>query len=176
MQNWHQNTSTYNTPISVNTELVSTVPESNYGDKLASLTFKLYRGDITNGIKAEPIIVFKDTEDIKGKYYNKEFSVTSNMLGINNLDELRELSGGKLSRYYTIEVTDAYDASETNKFNIIDNLFVFETPAILLLEDEVESPSIIVEELTNIQMKSGEYTKKYGAMMQRVIQVLWPNI
>ncbi|MGM9881448.1 MAG: hypothetical protein ACI31S_01240 [Bacilli bacterium] len=161
MQNWHQNTSTYNTPISVNTELVSTVPESNYGDKLASLTFKLYRGDITNGIKAEPIIVFKDTEDIKGKYYNKEFSVTSNMLGINNLDELRELSGGKLSRYYTIEVTDAYDASETNKFNIIDNLFVFETPAILLLEDEVESPSIIVEELTNIQMKSGEYTKKY---------------
>lgn len=161
MQNWQQNISTYDIPISVNTELVSTVPESNYGDKLASITFKLYRGDVKNGIKTEPLIIFKDNDNIKGKYYNKEFSITSNMLGINNLDELRELSGGKLSRYYTIEVTDAFDESGTNEFDIMDNLFVFETPSILLLEDEVESPTIVVEGLTNIQMKSGEYTKKY---------------
>lgn len=43
------------------------------------------------------------------------------MFGIENLDALREISGGKLSRYYTLEVTDAYDNSGTNKFDILNN-------------------------------------------------------
>ena len=161
MENWKQNESSFDNPISVNTTMVSTVPESNYGDKLATLTFKLYRGDVKNGILTEPIKIFKDTENIKSKYYNKEFTITSSMFGISNLDELRELSGGKLNRYYTIEVTDAYDESMTNEFNIMDNMFVFETPSVLLLEDEVEKPTIIVEELTNGNMKSGNYDKSY---------------
>jgi len=161
MQNWESNDSTYETPISVNTEMVSTVPESDYGNKLASLTFKLYRGDGINGLVGEPLKVFKDTDNIKSKYYNTEFTITSNMFGINNLDELRELSGGKLSRYYTVEVTDAYDVSETNKFDIMDSMYVFEIPSILLIEDEVEKPTIDVTPLTNLMMKSGNYDKKY---------------
>lgn len=162
MQNWKQNTYTYDTPISVNTEMVSTVPESNYGSKIASLTFNLYRGDVKNGIGSSPIGSFTETENIREKYYNKEFTLTSNMFGIDNLDSLRELSGGKLSRYYTIEVTNAYDSTGVNKFDIIDNKFVFETPAMLLLEDEVSSPEILVEEITNEQTRSGEFKEEYG--------------
>ena len=162
MQNWKQNEYSFEEPISVNTEMVSTVPESDYGNKIASLTFNLYRGDVKNGIPTSPIGTFTETENIKGKYYNKEFTLTSNMFGIENLDDLREVSGGKLSRYYTIEVTDAYDESETNQFNIIDNKFVFETPSLLLLEDEVSAPEILVEEITNIQTKSGEFKDNYG--------------
>ena len=162
MQNWKQNEYSFEEPISVNTEMVSTVPESDYGNKIASLTFNLYRGDVKNGIPTSPIGTFTETENIKGKYYNKEFTLTSNMFSIENLDDLREVSGGKLSRYYTIEVTDAYDESGTNKFNIIDNKFVFETPSLLLLEDEVSAPEILVEEITNIQTKSGEFKDNYG--------------
>lgn len=165
MQNWKQNNSTFDIPISVSTEMVSTVPESDYGEKIASLTFNLYRGDVKNGIQSEPIATFKDIEDIKSKYYNKEFQITSSMFGIENLNMLRELSGGKLSRYYTIEVTDAFDADETNEFTIMDNMFVFETPSVLLLEDEVEMPTIVVEEITNEQLKSNEYDKKYSVSL-----------
>lgn len=171
MQNWKQNNYTFDTPISVSTEMVQTVAESNYGDKLASIRFNLYKGDAKNGIGTSPIATIKDNENIKDKYYNKEFSITSNMFGIANLDELRELSGGKLSRYYTIEVTDAFDIEEANEFNIIDNMYVFETPPILLLEDEVKDPTIVVEELTNIQMKSGNYTKKYDSNLGDLVVV-----
>ena len=59
MQNWKQNNSTFDIPISVSTEMVSTVPESDYGEKIASLTFNLYRGDVKNGIQSEPIATFK---------------------------------------------------------------------------------------------------------------------
>ncbi len=165
MQNWKQNASTFDIPVAVSTEMVSTSPESDYGEKLASIKFNLYRGDVKNGIQSEPIATFEDNEDIKTKYYNKEFQITSKLFGIENLNSLRELSGGKLSRYYTIEITDAFDADKTNEFTIIDNMFVFETPSILLLEDEVEMPTIIVEEITNEQLKSNEYNKKYSSSL-----------
>ncbi len=175
MQNWKQNSSVYETPISVSGEMVSTVAESDYSDKLASLTFKLYQGDVSKnlkeGVSVDSLKSFTDTESVAEKYYNKEFSITSNMFGITNLDELRELSGGKLSRYYTIEVTDAYDADRANRFEILDNIFVFETPSILLLEDEVEAPTIIVEELTNNQMRSNTFTKKYDSNLGNNIVV-----
>lgn len=158
MQNWIQKESTFNLPINVSASMIPTVLESDYGSKLASLTFNLYKGDTKNGIKGEPIRQVIETENIREKYYNKEFSITSNFFGINSLDELRELSGGKLNRYYTIEVTDAYDSEGINKFTIMDNMFVFETPSILLLEDEVSIPEITVDEVTNLQMKSGEFS------------------
>lgn len=84
------------------------------------------------------------------------------MFGIENLDALREISGGKLSRYYTLEVTDAYDNSGTNKFDILNNKYVFETPAMLLLEDEVAEPTIAVTEITNDTVKDADMQAKYG--------------
>ena len=71
------------------------------------------------------------------------------MFGIENLDALREISGGKLYKNYTIEVTDAFDETGTNEFTILNNMYVFNTPSILLLEDEVSNPEIIVKEITN---------------------------
>lgn len=159
MQNWTQKESTFDLPINISTSMIPTVIESDYGDKLATLTFNLYRGDVKNGMQSEPIATVVETENIKEKYYNKDFSLTSSFFGINSLDELRELSGGKLNRYYTLEVTDAYDSEGINEFTIMDNMFVFETPSILLLEDEVAMPEIVAEEITNLQMKSGEFEK-----------------
>lgn len=162
MQNWKSNAYSFDTPISVNTEMISTDPSDDSVDKIATITFNLYKGDVKNGIPTEPIGTFKVTENIKDRFYNKEFGLTSNMFGIDNLDSLREMSGGKLNRYYTIEVTDAKDASMTNEFKILDNMYVFETPSILLLEDEVATPTIVVDEITNEQTKSNEYKDTYG--------------
>lgn len=162
MQNWKQKEYSFATPIKVSTEMVSTVEESDYANKISSITFNLYKGDTKNNIQTVPLKTITETEDIKSKYYNKEFFLTSNMFGIESLDELRDLSGGKLSRYYTLEVTDAYDATGTNKFQIIDNKFVFETPAMLLLEDEVEEPTIAVTEILNETLKDEEAKNKYG--------------
>lgn len=79
------------------------------------------------------------------------------MFGIENLDALREISGGKLYKNYTIEVTDALDETGTNEFTILNNMYVFNTPSILLLEDEVSNPEIIVKEITNNMTNSGDY-------------------
>lgn len=162
MQNWKQKQYSFENPIVVSTEMISTVPESDYADKISSITFNLYKGDTKNNIQTAPIGSFTETEDIKSRYYNKEFDLTSKMFGIENLDALREISGGKLSRYYTLEVTDAYDNSGTNKFDILNNKYVFETPAMLLLEDEVAEPTIAVTEITNDTVKDADMQAKYG--------------
>lgn len=162
MQNWKSNGYSFDIPISVSTEMISTDPSDDSVDKIATITFNLYRGDVKNGIQTEPIGTFTVTENIKDRFYNKEFTLSSDMFGIDNLDSLRELSGGKLNRYYTIEVADAKDASGTNEFKILDNMYVYETPSILLLEDEVATPTIVVDEITNLQTKSNEYKETYG--------------
>lgn len=157
MQNWKDNNYSFDTPISVNTEMVSTEPSDNSIDKVSSITFNLYAGNVKNVSLPEPIGSFTTTENIRDLYYNKEFTLTSNMFGIENLDALREISGGKLYKNYTIEVTDALDETGTNEFTILNNMYVFNTPSILLLEDEVSNPEIIVKEITNNMTNSGDY-------------------
>lgn len=163
MQNWKKNGYSFENPISVNTEMVSTTPDNSSIDNLASIKFNLYSGDVSKTIEyATPIASYTVSGNIKEEFYNKTFAInsstfeyedkeTSEMLKVENLDVLKELSGGRLSRYYTIQVTDAYDATHTNEFVIMNNVYVYETPSILLLEDEVTAPEIVVEEITNIQ-------------------------
>lgn len=160
MMKWSDkdNDYTFDTPISVNTELTSVDPEDDSIDKLSSITFNLYIGNVKNVALPLPIGSFTTTENIRELYYNKSFALTSNMFGIENLDKLRELSGGRLSRQYTIEVTDAFDETGTNEFKILDNMYVFNTPSLLLLEDEVSTPEITVSEITNTMLESGEYS------------------
>lgn len=165
MQNWKKNGYSFENPISINTEMVSTTPDNDSIDKLASVKFNLYSGDVSKIIDyVTPIASYTEIGNIKDKFYNKSFAInsstfeykdieTSNIFKIENLDVLKELSGGKLSRYYTIEITDAYDETGTNEFAILNNIYVYETPSILLLEDEVTPPEIVVEEITNIQTK-----------------------
>ena len=174
MQNWKKNGYSFNTPISVNTEMISTTPDDDSIDKLSSITFNLYSGDVSKTIDySNPIASYTADENVKDLFYNKQFPINSNMfeyndietsemLKIENLDVLKELSGGRLNRYYTIEVTDAFDETGTNEFAILNNVYVYETPSILLLEDEVTPPEIVVEEITNIQTESGEFSEKYG--------------
>lgn len=174
MQNWQRNGYSFENPISVSAEMVSTSPEDDSVDKLASIKFNLYAGDVRSYIGiSEPIASFTLTDDIKDKLYNKAYTVdssmfeyldseTSEILKITDLNILKELSGGKLSRYYTIEVTDAFDDTYTNEFAIMNNIYVYETPTILLLEDQVAVPEVVVEEITNIQTNSGEYQENYG--------------
>ena len=187
MQNWMKNGYSFENPISVNTEMVSTMPDDDSIDELSSITFNLYSGDVSKIIDySTPIASFAVNESVKEQFYNKSFTINSSMFEfekevvsedgtvsteifkIQNLDVLKELSGGKLSNNYTIEVTDAFDETGANEFSIINNVHVYETPSILLLEDKVSEPEIVVEEITNIQTKSssqgekGPYEEIYG--------------
>lgn len=156
MSNWKLNNYSNELPISVNTELIATIPSSTIIDKLDSFKIKLYKGsDVSGELLGSYDVIGND--NIKTNYYNKSFNINSSQFGITDINNLRELSGGKLSRYYTIEIADAYDSDKTNKFNIQNNTFKYEIPAILLLEDEVSSPEVIVEEITKKQAESGEY-------------------
>lgn len=150
MSNWKKNNYSPDTPISVNTELINTIPSSTIIDKLESFKIKLHKGDtITGEILGSYDVIGND--NIKSNYYNKPFNINSSQFGITDINHLRELSGGKLSRYYTIEIADAYDANMTNEFNIQNNTFIYEVPAILLLEDEATAPEVLVEEITKKQ-------------------------
>lgn len=46
MQNWKSNNYTFEDPISVSTELISTDPEDTSVDKISSITFNLYAGNV----------------------------------------------------------------------------------------------------------------------------------
>jgi len=168
MQNWKRNGYSFENPISVNTEMVSTTPDDDSIDKLASIKINLYSGDVSKTIDyARPIASIVIDEGVKEKFFNKSFAINSSMFEyedgkVENLEILKELSGGRLNRNYTIEITDAFDESGTNEFSIINNIYVYQTPSILLLEDEVTKPEVVVEEITNIQTKSGDYKENYN--------------
>lgn len=184
MQNWTTNAYSYDNPISLTTEMVSTSPEDTSIDSLASITFNLYSGDVSKTIEyATPIASLTVTGNVKDMYYNKSFDINSSMFeykyvdsetgetvttNVANLSVLKELSGGRLSKNYTVEITDAKDESGYNEFPIINGVYVYQTPSILLLEDQVATPEIIVEEITNIQTKApsidevGIYEEEYG--------------
>lgn len=162
IQNWKNEKYSSQEPIAVSAEMVSLNPNDDSIDKLASLTFNLYSGNVKNTIlSANPIASFTVTEGIKDTYYNKIFNLSSKTFGIEDINKLKELSDGKLSRYYTIEITDAFDADKANEFKITNNIYVYEVPAILLLEDELATPEIATEAITNEQTKSNLYSS-YG--------------
>ncbi len=186
LQNWVTNMYSYEDPISLTTEMVSTRPEDTSIDSLASITFNLYKGDVSKTIDyADDQLIASLTVNgnIKDMYYNKSFDINSSMFeytytdsetgekitsNIENLSILKEISGGRLSKNYTIEVTDAKDDSGTNEFPIVNGVYVYNTPSILLLEDQVAIPQIVVEEITNIQTKApsidevGIYEEEFG--------------
>ncbi len=165
MQNWKRTDDySYNRPISLSTEMVPSSAEENPIDKLATITINIYNGDVHDRLSSvSPIASKTIIENIKQQFDGKPFKITSDMFGIADLEALKELSNGNLSTAYTVEFTDAYDETGTNKFNIMNNVYVYEMPLILVLEDKVSSPSITVEEITNLQAKSGEYND-YGIM------------
>lgn len=156
---WKQNDFVKDNLINVTSQINSTVAGSSIIDKLASFKINLYKGDKKNNPSAELIASYEVTENIKEDYYNKDFNITTKNFGIETTATLKELSGGKLSKFYTIEVADAYNENKTTQFKIIENMFVYKTPAIVLLEDEVIEPEILVREITNEMAKDGTFDK-----------------
>ncbi len=161
MKGWKSENYSPDLPISVKTMIVSNTEDSAMINKLDSFKVNLYKGKLKDSeiTKKELITNYevKGNDNIKANYYNKLFDINSSKFGITDINNLRELSGGKLSRYYTIEIADAYDSGETNKIPIDNNIYYYEIPAVLLLEDEVSSPEVIVEEITKKQAQTGEY-------------------
>jgi len=166
---WRQNTYTADNIINVDSKINTVNANSTLGDNLYSLTFNLYQGDVKNEIASNnrvPIATFTDYGNLKDKYYNRIFNIGSlNIFNINSVDDLKLLSGGSLARYYTIEITDAYDYEYLNRIEIEDNIFVYQTPKILLLEEELDNPIINVSEITNSMLQSGNYSKAYDSSL-----------
>ena len=158
------------TPITVKAELVPTIEGSNHGDKLASLTFKLYGGNFEKDDNLVLIGEFTDNVDVRNKYYENEFTLTSNMFGIDDLEMLKELSGDVLYDYYTIEITDAKDnAIVPNTYTIVNNKYAYRIPLEFILEDRVDEPTITVNTLTNDMMKKGNYGIEYDEKLSNVV-------
>lgn len=147
---WKQNESTRNEPINVNAKISSLTNNDNLILGVNSVTFNLYKGKLLDTTNATPIKTIVSSGNIKNKYYDNIFTITSSgMFGI-DLDTLRSLSDGRLNKYYTIEITNATDSSNINNVPIENNLYTIEMPPILLVEDEVEDPTIIVNPVQNV--------------------------
>jgi len=144
------------TPISVSAKMRSTLPSVDYSDELKSLTFKLYKGDIKSGsdITSAPLKEFTVTENVAETYYDTEnpFTITSNMFGIENLEALKELTGGILLSNYTIVVDNALDNIDpeiANDIPLEGNFIPFVTPKLLIMEDSITDIDMQVEEIVN---------------------------
>ena len=159
------NTATSETPITIDTKIVPTVTDSTYGEKIASINFCLYKGNLTEveSGEAELIKCVQDNENVKEKYYKKDFTLTSKTFDIKDVEDLKERSKDKkLGRYYTLVVDGVYDETGVNEFEVQNNKKVYEIPAIFRLEDEVSAPTITVEEIKNIDTKDGIYKDSCG--------------
>ena len=99
MSEWTLNNYSNELPISVNTKLTVTKPSSTIIDKLDSFKIKLYKGSEAkeeNLLGSYPV---EGNNNIKSNYYNKSFNINSSQFGITDINNLREVSGGKLNRY-----------------------------------------------------------------------------
>lgn len=172
---WKPNEYSDDNPVSMSASIISSNPQDQSYKNLSKITFNLYEGDVEKYIddpELKPIATFTDTENVVDKYYNKNFSIDFSMFkydeslvnpgSTSNVDILRDLSGGKLAEYYTIEITDAYDAY-TSRYDIVPGTGVekYEMPKFVLIKENVLEPTIEVKEITNEMIGSDKY-KDYG--------------
>lgn len=163
---WNINGYSFENPISVNTRLEAMNEDNESINKLASITYELYTGKtliatytLTKDNENFDKLLSKDGFSLNSSLFEYKDAETSEIKKIDNLDVLKELSGGELLEKYTIKVTDAYAEGYVNDFDIepTSSVYVYNTPAILLLENtvEVSVPSVI--EITNGDLKSGDH-------------------
>lgn len=170
--NWEDNEFSKENPISINAEIISKNPYNESINKLSYITFNLYEGPVKNySDRGKPIATVTMSENVFEKYYNKKFTIDFDMFeydetlvsedSVTNFDILKDLSGDELSEYYTIEITELWDDTHDNKYDILDNVWEYKIPAIVLVEDQVTPPTIKVEPITNKMTESGEFSD-YG--------------
>lgn len=184
---WQQNASSLDNLVDVSARITST--NESMANSIRNITFNLYAGDTVNQLKAgviiDPIATKTISGDLKEEYYNNVFRIdTLNTFDIKSqsiyneeedtttfisaVEVLKGKTDGKLQKYYTIEITDIYDSDYQNELLIENNYFVFQTPALLLMEDQLVSPTITAEEVTNEDLKeikdvldAPKYNSKY---------------
>ena len=180
---WVQNDTGIQDLINVSAKIVSTNNNDNIAESLNYLTFNLYSSDVKNSLEAgtsvTPIASKTVSGNLKDEYYNTLFTINSlNTFGITDteidgvyvsaINNLKALTNDTLKKYYTIEITDAFDNDYQNKILLENNIFVFKTPAIILLEDELASPTIEADAIYNIDLKYDSiddkvYDKEYDS-------------
>lgn len=173
VENWKQNDSTLDNLVDVSARITST--NESMANSINNITFNLYAGDTVNQLKAgviiDPIATKTVSGSLKEEYYNNTFRIdTLNTFSIKSesiyneeedtntyisaIEVLKNKTDGKLQKYYTIEITDIYDNDYQNELLIENNYFVFQTPALLLMEDQLTTPTITAEEITNEDLKN----------------------
>ena len=169
---WEQNASSFEDLINVTAKISST--NELMANSMKNMTINLYANDVlselNSGTVLMPIATKKISGNLKEDYYNQRFTInTLDTFGIKDteienedgtssimkaIEVLKNKTDGKLLKYYTIEITDVYDDNYQNKILIEKNRFVFKTPALILLEDQLASPTITADEILKENLNS----------------------
>lgn len=178
---WIQNSSSKEDLINVSARIVSAGENQNLGNSIHNITFNLYAGDVEAELRAgavkEPIKTKQVSGNISDIYFNNFFiintldtfgvaDVTNEIIdeetgeityeNIKAIDVLKSLSNDVLLKYYTIEITDVYDEEFKNEIQIENNYFRFITPALFMMEYELEPPKITATPIENVHLKSDQ--------------------
>ena len=170
---WKQNESTREDVINVSAKISSSGVNQNLGESIHNMTFNLYAGDTANQLKAgvviEPIATKQVTGELKDTYYNKLFTIntldtfdikkqvivdeeTGTTTTTSAINILKSKTDGILQKYYTIEITGIYDYGFQNKIEIENNYYLFETPPLFLMEDQLATPTITADAIENLSL------------------------
>lgn len=150
-------------------------------NSINNITFSLYADNVASQLKLgsiiEPIASKTISGNLKDDYYDKYFTInTLDTFGIKDqtieetitdeegnekvintikkaIDILKEKTNGELKEYYTIVISDISDTSQMNELPIENNYYVFKTSKLLLLEDKYAAPTLIADEIKNVDLK-----------------------
>lgn len=150
-------------------------------NSINNITFSLYADNVASQLKLgsiiEPIATRTVSGNLKDDYYDKYFKInTLDTFEIKDqtieetitdeegnekvittikkaIDVLKEKTNGELKEYYTIVISDISDTSQMNELPIENNYYVFKTSKLLLLEDKYDAPTIIADEIKNVDLK-----------------------
>lgn len=158
------------------TAFIDTTNDKNEeaADALKYITFNLYANDVINDLEnkehsIKPIASIEIAEDennkIKDTYYKKDIYIDKIFKSPDKetLDKetLKELSGGELKRFYTIEITDTFvDYEKEQEIPLLNKRTLYEVPAIIRLEDEKVIPEINATKILNEDLNKEIYGKE----------------
>jgi len=112
---------------------------------LTDLKFNLYATNTGTMDDAVLIHSVNESSNLKEKYYDNKFKITStNTYGL-NINDLKEKTDGILTRYYILEIADLTDNAGVNNIPIENNEYTFEIDKRLIAEDILGDPEITVD-------------------------------
>ncbi len=158
------NESTFEYPINVTLSLESNSSSNTFIDQVKTMKVTLYALDASNNKIQIGNIVNLTTEKIKTLLYNKDYQMTNEFFGINNIEELLAISedSGWAHINYIIEFTDAYDVpigeitEDSNKIEIENNEVKTTISKSFLLNyyaTEREATTALVTEILNKELE-----------------------